>query len=290
LTNTGATFDTEVPIAIETPSPGRDEFLAYGLLGIYVGVIPVGLGMLWFPAMRRLERKWLGAILALTIGLLVFLLIDTLLEAFEFADQLPGVFQGIPLTLFAGLLTWLVLQAVGSARRKGSSGDPAKDKLYLASLIAIGIGLHNLGEGMAIGAAFAIGEAALGSFLVIGFTVHNITEGVGISAPLLPVRVATGEGDAGDRIKLRHFVLLTLVAGTPAILGAWIGGFAFSPLLATIFLGIGIGAIWQVIVDVTRLLQSYAEREGMSLASWYNVGGFLLGLAFMYLTAFLVKF
>lgn len=291
LTNTGATFETEVPIALETPTPGREEFLAYGLLGIYVGVIPVGLGMLWFPAMRKLERKWLGAILALTIGLLVFLLIDTLLEAFEFAEQLPGVFQGIPLTLFAALLTWLVLQAVGSARRKGSSGDPARDRLYLATLIAIGIGLHNLGEGMAIGAAFAIGEAALGSFLVIGFTVHNITEGVGISAPLLPVRAGSGEErEGGTRPGISRFVLLTLIAGTPAVLGAWMGGFAFSPLLATIFLGIGIGAIWQVIVDVTRLLQGYAEREGMPLVSWYNVGGFFLGLAFMYLTAFLVKF
>jgi zinc transporter ZupT len=292
LTNTGVTFETEVPIAIETPSPGGDEFLAYGLLGIYVGVIPVGLGMLWFPAMRKLERKWLGAILALTIGLLVFLLIDTLLEAFEFAEQLPGVFQGIPLTLFVALLTWLVLQAVGTARRKETSGDPAKDRLYLATLIAIGIGLHNLGEGMAIGAAFAIGEAALGSFLVIGFTVHNITEGVGISAPLLPVRIGSsgGEGGTDSRPRVSRFVLLTLLAGAPAILGAWMGGFAFSPLLATIFLGIGIGAIWQVIVEVTRLLQGYAEREGMPLASWYNVGGFLLGLAFMYLTAFLVKF
>lgn len=292
LTNTGITFETEVPVALETPTPGREEFLAYGLLGIYVGIIPVGLGMLWFPAMRRLDRKWLGAILALTIGLLVFLLIDTLLEAFEFADQLPGVFQGVPLTLFAALLTWLVLQAVGSARRKGSSGSPARDRLYLATLIAIGIGLHNLGEGMAIGAAFAIGEAALGSFLVIGFTVHNITEGVGISAPFLPVRSGSGESEGGNEARpgLGRFVLLTLIAGTPAILGAWMGGFAFSPLLATIFLGIGIGAIWQVIVDVTRLLQGYAEREDMPLASWYNVGGFLLGLAFMYLTAFLVKF
>ena len=219
------------------------------------------------------------------------LLIDTLLEAFEFAEQLPGVFQGIPLTLFIALLTWLVLQAVGSARGKGSSGNPARDRLYLATLIAIGIGLHNLGEGMAIGAAFAIGEAALGSFLVIGFTAHNITEGVGISAPLLPVPSASDEGRGTDsKPRIVHFVLLTLLAGTPAIFGAWMGGFAFSPLLATIFLGIGIGAIWQVIVEVTRLLQGFAEREGMPLASWYNVGGFLLGLAFMYLTAFLVKF
>jgi zinc transporter ZupT len=146
---------------------------------------------------------------------------------------------------------------------------------------------------MAIGAAFAIGEAALGSFLVIGFTVHNITEGVGIAAPLLPVSSKSDEDEdtqARSQPSISHFILLTLLAGTPAIFGAWMGGFAFSPFLATLFLGIGIGAIWQVIVDVTRLLRSYAEREKMSLASWYNVGGFTLGLAFMYLTAFLVKF
>jgi ZIP family zinc transporter len=291
LTNTGLTFETEVPVAVETPSPGRDEFLAYGLLGIYVGIIPVGLGMLWFPAMRQLERKWLGAVLALTIGLLVFLLIDTLLEAFEFAEQLPGVFQGIPLTLFAGLLTWLILQAIGSARGRGSSGNPARDRLYLATLIAIGIGLHNLGEGMAIGAAFAIGEAALGSFLVIGFTAHNITEGVGISAPLLHTREGSGEGEErAPQVGIGRLLLLTLIAGAPAILGSWIGGFAFSPLLATIFLGIGIGAIWQVIVELTRLLGTYAKREGVPLVNWYNLAGFLLGLAFMYFTAFLVKF
>jgi hypothetical protein len=83
---------------------------------------------------------------------------------------------------------------------------------------------------------------------------------------------------------------LILVAGSPAILGSWIGGFAFSPLLATIFLGIGVGAIWQVIVEVVGLLRSSAEREGTPLVSWINLAGFFSGLAIMYLTAYLVKF
>jgi TM2 domain-containing membrane protein YozV len=86
------------------------------------------------------------------------------------------------------------------------------------------------------------------------------------------------------------FLLLAAVAGVPAILGAWIGGFAFSPLLATIFLGIGVGAIWQVVVEVVNLLRRYAEREGTSWISWLNLAGFVLGLAIMYFTAFLVKF
>ena len=297
ITNTGLTVETEVPVAIETPTPGLQEFMAYGLLGVYVGIIPVALGMLWFPTLKRLKREWLGAILALTVGLLVFLLIDTLLEAFEVAGELPGMFQGIPLVLFAALLTWIVLLAVGAKRRDDAGSDPARQSLYVATLIALGIGLHNLGEGMAIGAAFALGEAALGSFLVIGFTVHNLTEGIGIAAPLLPISSAApsdheSESDEERRAPppLGKFVMLTLLAGAPAILGGWIGGFAFSPLLATLFLSIGAGAIWQVIVDVTRLLNKYAERENQPLVSWLNVAGFLVGLAFMYLTAFLVKF
>ena len=86
------------------------------------------------------------------------------------------------------------------------------------------------------------------------------------------------------------FAGLALLAGFPAVLGTWIGGFAFSPLLGTIFLGIGLGAIWQVVVEVTALLRRYAERENTAFVSWINLSGFLLGLAIMYFTAFLVKF
>ncbi len=156
----------------------------------------------------------------------------------------------------------------------------------LARLIAISIGLHNLGEGLAIGAAFALGEAALGSFLVIGFTLHNITEGIGIAAPLLPRK----KEDSPEAPGLLTFVGLTLLAGLPAVGGAWIGGFAYSPLLSTLFLGVGIGAILQVIVEVGGLLQRTADREDRPLTSWTNVVGFTLGLLIMYVTAFLVSF
>jgi zinc transporter ZupT len=290
VTSTGVTFDGQVAIATPAPRPGLRQFVAYGLLGVYVGIIPVALGLMWYPVMRRMGRKWLGAILALTLGLLVFLLIDTLLEAFEVAGQLPGAFQGIPLVLFAALLTWLVLLAVGSTRLGGAGRHtPARHGLYLAGLIAFSIGLHNLGEGLAIGTAFALGEVALGSFLVIGFTLHNVTEGIGIAAPLVSGNKAGDEATAHRGPTLLIFLGLALLAGTPAIVGAWIGGFAFSPLLASIFLGMGVGAIWQVLVEVTKLLKGYAERDGGSLFSWVNVGGFLAGLAIMYLTALLVN-
>ncbi len=317
ITSTGATFDGEVAVATLTPTPGGREFLAFGLLGIYIGVIPVGLGLLWYPTMKRMGRRWLGALLALTVGLLVFLLVDTLLEALEIGAELPGAFQGVPLALFAALLTWLAIMALSARQSSGvrqspdarQSSDARPNKggarargLALAFLIAVSIGLHNFGEGLAVGAAFAMGEAALGSFLVIGFILHNITEGIGIAAPLVPARSA-GTAAAGGRETVsspaedqpaapgwKTFLLLALVAGAPAMLGAWIGGFAFSPLLTTIFLGIGLGAIWQVIVEVVGLLRRYAEREGTSWVSWLNLGGFVLGLAVMYFTAFLVKF
>jgi zinc transporter ZupT len=273
ITATGVTFEAEVDVAVESPQTGTGTIVAYGLLGIYVGVIPVILGMLWFPFMRRIDRKWMNAILALTIGLLLFLFVDTILEAIEIAEEMPGVFQGIPVVFLGTLLSLGVLLAVGQ-QRDGNS------PLAIATLIALGIGLHNLGEGLAIGAAFATGAAALGSFLVIGFTLHNITEGVGIAAPLL----------RGERPSLRTFFLLALLAGGPAILGTWIGGFAFNPFLATLFLSIGAGAILQVIWEVGKLLMREAQHNAQPALSWLNFGGLTIGILVMYLTAFLVKF
>jgi zinc transporter ZupT len=274
VTSTGAIFAGTVGMATETPRPGLREFGAYGLLGVYVGIIPVALGLLWFPAMKRMGRRGLGAVLALTLGLLVFLLVDTFLEALEAARDLPGVFQGVPLVVFAALLTWLAIVAV-SSRRGQAAPDPAANRRRIATMIALGIGLHNLGEGLAIGAAFALGEAALGSFLVVGFTLHNITEGVGIAAPV-----------TRDQPKFSTFVWLALLAGAPAIVGAWIGGFAFSPLLAALFLGVGAGAILQVIIEVGGMLIRRAPARGPVTVA--NLVGGTLGLMVMYATALLV--
>ena len=294
ITSTGVTFDGEVELATLTPELGMEQFAAYGLLGVYVGIVPVALGMLWYPTMRRMGRRWLGGILALTLGLLFFLLIDMLLEAIEVSQALPAFLQGVSLTLFAALFTWLVLLAIRNRGGQARPQDPLQRGVRLATLIALGIGLHNLGEGLAIGAAFALGEAALGSFLVIGFTLHNITEGIGIAAPLLPslraAEASTAESQPGGAPRAATFVGLTLLAGSPAILGAWIGGFAFSPLLANLFLGIGVGAIWQVIVEVGDLLRAYARGRGEGVVNWINLGGFVLGVLIMYFTAFLVSF
>lgn len=274
ITSLGITFDKEIAVAVESPAPSPDLFWRFGLIGLYVGVVPVALGLLWYPFMRRLGRQAMDFILALTIGLLVYLAIGTMLDALEFAAQLSAFWQGVPMVLLITAITLGVLLAVGN-----SGGKKERTPLGLAYLIALGIGLHNFGEGLAIGAAYSMGEAALGTFLVLGFTLHNITEGVGIAAPIVR-----------DKPPFTHFVLLALLAGGPAILGTWIGGFAFNPVLATVFLAIGVGAILQVIWEVGKLLMRDGDRLQQSALNWVNLSGALLGVVIMYLTAFLVKF
>jgi ZIP family zinc transporter len=275
ITETGTTFEAEVPLAVLTPGFTAESFWRYALIGFYVGVIPVSLGLLWYPFLRRLGAAGMNFVLALTVGLLVFLVLDTLLDAVEIAGELPGAFSGVPLVLSLTLLTLLGLMGTERLLRRGR-GEPSR--LSTSYRIALGIGLHNLGEGLAIGAAFALGEVGLGVFLVIGFTLHNITEGVGIAAPILK-----------ERPRLAHFAGLALLGGGPAILGTWIAGFAYSPLASAIFLAIGAGAILQVIYEVTRLLLKDFSREKIPALSATNLGGLTAGIAIMYATALLVS-
>jgi ZIP family zinc transporter len=274
ITSTGTTFNAEVPVALLTPGFSGETFWRYALIGTYVGVIPVALGLLWYPFLRRLGSAGMNFVLAMTVGLLAFLVVDTLEEAMEVAVELPGVFSGIPLVILLTLLTLLGLLGTERLLRRGREET---SRLGTSYRIALGIGLHNLGEGLAIGAAFALGEAALGVFLVVGFTLHNITEGVGIAAPILK-----------ERPRLAHFLWLALLGGGPAILGTWIGGFAFSNLLAAVFLAVGAGAILQVIYEVTRLLLKDSARSKTPALSAPNLGGLLAGVAIMYATALLV--
>lgn len=272
ISSNGMTFEGEVAVSTRSPQADASTFGRYALLGIYVGFIPVGLGLLWYPFMRRLGRGGMQAVLSLTVGLLIFLLFDTLAEALELIAATPGVFGGAPLVFLVALLACGALVAVGARDKKRTASN-----LDIAYRIALGIGLHNLGEGLAIGAAFALGEAALGTFLVIGFTLHNITEGIGIAAPI-----------ARERPAWRHFVLLAALAGLPAVLGVWIGGFIFNALFAALFLAVGAGAIAQVVYEVGRLLARQSREEGAPLLSPVTFGGLAIGMLIMYATALLV--
>lgn len=276
LTSTGAIFETEIPIAFESPKATSRSVARFGLVGLYVGVVPVVLGMLWFPVMGKLGRRGMNFILALTIGLLVFLISDMWGEAQEVAATVAGSFDAPVLIPLLALLTAALLVTLGNWLRRREQGEEA-GALQLSYQIATGIGLHNLGEGLAIGSAFALGETALGVFLIVGFTLHNVTEGVGIAAPIVQAHPG-----------LRHFALLALVAGGPAIIGTWIGAFTYSAFWATVFLAIGIGAILQVIWEVGRLIQRSQARHKEPVFTWNTFAGIAAGVLIMYATALLV--
>jgi zinc transporter ZupT len=269
----GITFDHEIPVAMETPSADARTLFALTLVGVYVGVLPVAIGLLWLPFLRQLERRWIHFALSLTAGLLIFLVADALHEALETAERVAGAYQGTGLVVLATLGMWLFLQAA-SGIGKRDTGNAAAERLRLAFLIALGIGLHNLGEGLAIGAAYAQGAVTLGAFLVVGFMLHNTTEGLGIVAPI-----------AQDRPGLGTLTLAGLLAGGPTIVGAWLGGLAYSPLLGALCLGVGAGAILQVLGVLHRLV---ARETPAGLWTPLNALGVVAGLLVMYGTGLLV--
>jgi ZIP family zinc transporter len=269
-------FDTSIEAAAETRTADAATLGGFTLIGIYVGVIPVFLGIFWYPALRRLGRRAFLWLMALTIGLLLFLGIDATSEALETAATLGGPFQGVGLTGLGIVTTFLVLMAIARRQAGGrpegkeaGAGRPAR----IALMIAVGIGLHNLGEGLAIGASFSIGAAALGTFLVIGFILQNITEGLGIIAPIVR-----------QKPSLRLLAALGLIGGAPAIAGTWAGGLLYSPVLAVLFLSIGAGAVFEVAYEIGRLIRKDAPLLPFTLAS-----GVVAGMAVLYVTGLLIK-
>jgi zinc transporter, ZIP family len=266
----------EVPAAVETRGPSPKGFLGYALIGLLVGVIPVALGLLWLPTLRGVGVEWLAAFMALTAGLLSFLALDALVEALDLSAALPSGLQGPGLILLGVAASYLGLTFVSQRfSARGSERNAPLEGLALATLVAIGIGLHNLGEGLAIGSSIALGELALGTFLIVGFMVHNVTEGLGIAAPIAD----------GARVRIGRLLVLALVAGGPAILGAWIGGFITSDVLGVLFFALAVGAALQVVVEVGRYV---ARRAPGGLRSGHVIGGYLAGIVVMYVTGLLV--
>jgi len=267
-------FGVDIPVAFETPQPSSRTFLGFTLIGLYVGVIPVFLGILWFPALRRLGRQTMSFLLAATAGLLIFLGLDTLVEALEAARDLASAFQGIGLIGIGAVSTFLLLEVIAS-RQSGEQSTESHQRLAVAMTIATGIGLHNLGEGLAIGAAYNVGEISLGAFLVVGFIIQNITEGLGIIAPVLR-----------DRPGIGRLAAMGAIAGVPAIIGSWIGGFAPSPLFAVLFLAIGTGAIFQVVHQLGGLIRTDTGPRAVPVTVW---AGVLAGMLLLWLTGLWIK-
>jgi hypothetical protein len=257
LTSTGTVITHEIVSPSLTPVTAPATLGMLALIGLAMATIPVALGLLWLPALRRASSRVVGAVLAFTLGLLTFLLVDSTAEGLDLAGAL-GSLNGVGVFALGALAALAVFAAIESLGNQN-----------LAWLVAIGIGLHNLGEGLAVGTAMRIGETALGTTLVIGFAIHNLTEGVAIAAPLAQAR----------SVRRWRPGVLVVVAGLPAIPGLWVGGLTSGGVWAVLGLGLAAGAIAQVVLSVGRVV---VRRPGPLAA-----GSFVAAVGVMYLTGLL---
>jgi zinc transporter, ZIP family len=268
LLSTGTTIDTAIKAAVETPEATLSFYGLMALLGTYVGIMPVMLGLLWLPFFRAVGWRWFRFLMAVTVGLLLFLVVEAMLEGIETAQDSAPAFGGALLVFAGALFAYLLLKAADTRLR------PEKSDRFtganVALLVAIGIGLHNLSEGLGIGAAYAIGSVAFGTFLVVGFTIQNVTEGLAIVAPLARAKPQVG-----------RLLALGVLAGAPAIVGAWIGSVAFNASLAALLFGVAAGAVVQVAEVIWPALRDSAGRA----VNFLSLAGIAVGFGILYVTS-----
>ncbi len=271
----GTRFEKEIKVAAPALELSLDLAIFFAIIGMYVGVIPVMIGLLWLPFIKKISKQKYHFFLALTAGLLLFLAIDSIEESIKVSDEsLADSFNGTLLVTTVTVLSFLGLYYTGNKLISKASSSKLTKPVAIALMISIGIGLHNFGEGLAIGAAVGMGSIAFSTFLIVGFALHNTTEGLAIAAPM-----------SRGKLMLGKLAAMGVIAGSPAIFGAWIGGFVYSPFTSVIFLAVGAGAIFQVILVILKWIQDQSDQK---LSSFAVVSGFSVGMLVMYLTSILV--
>ena len=271
----GTRFEKEIEAAAPALEFNLDLAIFFAIIGTYVGIIPVMIGLLWLPFIKRISKQKYHFFLALTAGLLFFLAIDSIEEALDISDEnLAGSFNGTLLVATVVVLSFLALYYSGNKLVTKADSSKLAKPVAIALMISIGIGLHNFGEGLAIGASVGMGSIAFSTFLIVGFALHNTTEGIAIAAPM-----------SRGKLMIGKLVALGLIAGSPAIFGAWIGGFAYSPFSSVVFLAIGAGAIFQVILVLLKWIKDEGDK---TLSSAAVICGFAVGMSIMYLTSIFV--
>jgi ZIP family zinc transporter len=246
---------------------------------IFVG-LPIGRVRTPMPRVRALLN-------ALAVGILVFLLWDVLQHAWEpvdraLADRHFGAALRDGLVLGAGTCLglvglvyfdrWVVARrvpgyATPAGTPEGATVGWRHPAAHLALLIAVGIGLHNFAEGLAIGSSAAAGQLTLVLLLVIGFGLHNGTEGFGIVAPVAA---------AGRRLSWPHLALLGLIGGGPTFLGTVVGQRFVNETLNVAFLAVAAGSILYVIIELLAVGRRFNAK---GITTWGLLAGLLLGFA-----------
>ena len=273
--SSGITTEVEVPAAVPAARVDAGGLGWGALIGILVGVVPVALGLAWLPAMRRLRPTIVAGFVAFTGGLLLFLAIDATAEAFDVQARVLPAFGGAGLVAMGIVTSMVAISLLGRWLRHDvvdGERDPTSVAMTLAVLVAVGIGVHNLGEGLAIGSSFSLGESSLAVSLIVGFMVHNLTEGIGIAAPIASAR---------GTLRAWPAIGLALVAGVPAVAGIWLGRYVEGNLFAALCFAIAAGAALQVVVEVSKFVR---KAPGGGFTAPGVQAGFALGMVAMWLT------
>jgi zinc transporter, ZIP family len=253
---------------------------------IFLG-LPIGRLRTPMPKLKALLN-------ATAIGILTFLLWDVLAQAWDPIDKAlsarnVGAALGngsvLVVCLGIGLCGLVYFERATIRRRPERAHGPGAAVVTelapsgwrtttgrLALMIAVGIGLHNFAEGLAIGNSAASGQLALAVMLIIGFGLHNATEGFGIVAPL-----------AGSRPSWTHLALLGLIGGAPTFLGTMVGQSVVNSTLSVAFLGLAAGSILYVVIELLAVARKLAMKE---ITTW----GILLGLVLGFATDAVVTF
>ncbi|MDE1798287.1 MAG: ZIP family metal transporter [Candidatus Micrarchaeota archaeon] len=255
------------------------------LLGAIAGfTIYLGLPI---ARMKSVSSALKGMLNSAAAGILLFLLVDVMGDALGATNaQVLGGLRGTvpageavlyPALLVGGVaagllgLVWFESRYIRSQIPKGevaqilSEGRAALSEAKarrIALAIAVGIGLHNFSEGLAIGQSYAGGAISLALLLVVGFGLHNATEGFGIAAPL-----------SGYRPSWKFLAALGLIGGGPTFLGAIVGGFYVSPLVSLFFLSLAAGAIIYVVKEL--LYHGRIHGEGVATMGFLVLGFFV---------------